>query len=52
MTANNQLANSNVTPFDTERLKEELTGIKKELNETKEENKVLRSKYEQYKKRA
>ena len=52
MTANNQLANSNVTPFDTERLKEELTGIKKELNETKEENKVLRSKYEQYKKGA
>ena len=35
-----------------ERLKQELTSIKKELNETKEENRILSAKSEQYKKRA
>jgi hypothetical protein len=35
-----------------ERLKQELTSIKKELNDTKEENRILTAKSEQYKKRA
>ena len=37
---------------DVEKLKEQLMGVKKELTEVREENKVLKAKNEQYKKRA
>ena len=39
-------------PHDKEKLKEKINGLKKELHEVKEENKILKAKNEQYKKRA
>lgn len=52
-----QVSNQNaetvlINPYDMERLKEEMTSLKKELNETTEENKVLKGQHEKYKKRA
>ena len=39
-------------PYYIEKLKEEINNIKKELNQEKEANKVLKASQEQYKKRA
>ena len=51
--ANNQNAeNVLINPYDAERLKEEVAALKKELNDLKEDNKVLRAQQEKYKKRA
>lgn len=41
-----------VNPYDAERLKEEVAALKKEVNDLKEDNKVLRGQQEKYKKRA
>ncbi|TNV84834.1 hypothetical protein FGO68_gene7328 [Halteria grandinella] len=41
-----------VSPYDEERLKEEIKALKRELNDVKEENKVLKGQNDKYKKRA
>ena len=39
-------------PYDIEKLKEELVALKKDLNEERETNKIMKASQEQYRKRA
>ena len=41
-----------IDPYDHEKLKQELTACKKEINAVKEENRVLAAAAEKYQKRA
>jgi hypothetical protein len=41
-----------IDPYDSEKLREEIKALKRELNLVKDDNKLLLSKNEQYKKRA